>query len=324
MKILVTGGAGYIGSHCVLGLMKNGFECVVLDNLSEGHKKAVKCPDFIQGDLANLNDIQKVFDKHKIDAVVHFAAYAYVGESVQNPQKYYYNNVVNTLNLLKIMLENNVKNIVFSSTCATYGNPQYMPIDEKHPQNPINPYGYTKLVIENILKDYNKAYKLNYIILRYFNASGADESTQIGESHNIETHLIPLVLKVATGEKQDIKIFGNDYDTPDGTCIRDYIHVNDLSLAHRLAIEKLLKEKISGIYNLGTGRGYSVKEVIGACEKITGQKIAQIITQRREGDPPILYASNDKAKKELGWSFEYTNINDIIKTAWQWEKNKLF
>jgi len=322
--ILITGGAGYIGSHCTLDLIRTGYECVVLDNLSYGHKEALQTVNFCKVDLKNIDEIRDIFKKYPIKAVIHFAAFAYVGESVENPQKYYYNNVVNTLNLLNVMLENNVKKIVFSSTCATYGNPEYTPIDEKHPQNPINPYGTTKLMIEKILQDYDKAYGLKYIALRYFNASGADNEANIGESHSPETHLIPLVLQTALGKRDCIKVFGDDYDTPDGTCIRDYIHVNDLASAHRLALEKLLNGKESNFYNLGVGKGFSVREIIEKSEKIIGKLINQEITERREGDPPILIADNKKAKQELGWNPQFTEIENIIQTAWNWELNRRY
>jgi len=322
--ILITGGAGYIGSHCTLDLVRAGYDCVVLDNLSEGHEEALQTNNFCRVDLGKIDQIREVFKKYPIEAVIHFAAFAYVGESVENPQKYYYNNVVNTLNLLNVMLENNVKKIVFSSTCASYGNPEYIPIDEKHSQNPINPYGTTKLMIEKILQDYGKAYGLKYIALRYFNASGCDNEANIGESHRIETHLIPLVLQTALGKRDCIKIFGDDYDTPDGTCIRDYIHVNDLSKAHRLALEKLSKGASSDFYNLGVGKGYSVKEIIEKSEEITGKIINKQITERREGDPPRLIADNKKAKQELGWYPDFTEIEDVIKTAWRWELNRRY
>ncbi|OGI00576.1 MAG: UDP-glucose 4-epimerase GalE [Candidatus Melainabacteria bacterium GWF2_37_15] len=322
--ILITGGAGYIGSHCTLEMKRAGFDCVVLDNLTEGHKEAIQTKDFCLANLGNIDEIRKVFRNYKIDAVIHFAASCYVGESTTNPQKYYYNNVVNTLNLLQVMVECNVKNIVFSSTCATYGNPEYTPIDETHTQKPINVYGKTKLMIEHILQDYDRAYGLKYMALRYFNASGADNKANIGESHDPETHLIPLVLQVALGKRESIKVFGNDYDTPDGTCIRDYIHVNDLSSAHRLALEKLFKDKQSNFYNLGTGKGCSVNEVIRSCEEITRKTIKAELAPRREGDPPTLFADNKKALKELGWQPEYTKIDDIILTAWNWEKNRRY
>lgn len=322
--ILITGGAGYIGSHCVLDLIRNNYNCLVVDNLFAGHIEAVKTKHFVQADLSDINALKDVFKKYDIEAVIHFAAHAYVGESVTNPQKYYYNNVVNTLNLLSVMVENNVKKIVFSSTCATYGNPEYIPIDEKHPQNPINPYGRTKLIIENILKDYDRAYGLKYIALRYFNAAGADVTGNIGESHSPEPHIIPLVLQAALSDKVSLKVNGNDYDTPDGTCIRDYIHVNDLAKAHRLAVEKLLSGTDSDFYNLGTGKGTSVFEIIELSSKITDKNIPYELVQRREGDPPSLVASNQKAKKELGWEAEFVNPEDIIKTAWNWEVNRHF
>lgn len=322
--ILITGGAGYIGSHCVLDFIRAGYECAVLDNLSEGHEAALQTKNFCRADLSNPDEIREVFKKYPIEAVIHFAAYAYVGESVENPQKYYYNNVVNTLNLLKVMLENDVKKVVFSSTCATYGNPQYVPIDEKHPQAPINPYGATKLMIERILQDYDRAYGLRYIALRYFNAAGADNEANIGESHRIETHLIPLVLQTALGKRDCIKVFGDDYDTPDKTCIRDYIHVNDLSSAHRLAFEKLKDSSDSKVYNLGIGKGYSVKEIIEKSKEITGKPINVEITERREGDPPTLIADNKRASEELGWTPKYTEINDVISTAWNWELNRRY
>lgn len=318
-NILVVGGAGYIGSHTVKHLMQQGYNCIVFDNLVYGHKEAILTPHFIEGDLLNKTSLQKVFNTHKIDAVVHFAAYAYVGESVENPQKYYHNNVIGTLNLLEAMLANNVKNIVFSSTCATYGVPEYTPIDEEHPQNPINPYGQTKLIIEKVFADYQKAYGLKYIALRYFNAAGCDKDGKLGEEHNPETHLIPLILQAIKGERDSLKIFGNDYDTTDGTCIRDYIHVEDLAKAHRLALENL--DKFNGCINLGTGIGTSVKEIISAAEKITGKTCPIEYADRRSGDPAKLYAANTKAKTILNWQPEYTNIENIIQTAWNWKKN---
>ena len=320
--ILVVGGAGYIGSHTVKFLLDNNYNCVVADNLVYGHKEAVdKRAVFEKADLADKQSLDKIFKTYKIDTVVHFAAYAYVGESVTNPQKYYHNNVIGTLNLLDVMLENNVKKIVFSSTCATYGEPQYTPIDEKHSQNPINPYGRSKLMIEQIFEDYKKAYGLKYIALRYFNAAGASSDSTIGESHNPETHLIPLVLR-AIQNNTSVKVFGTDYDTPDGTCIRDYIHVEDLALAHKLAVENL--EKYQGYINLGTGIGTSVKEIIHAAEKVSGKTCNVEIVERREGDPARLYANNTKAKEVLGWNPKYTSIEDIIQTAWNWETNKKF
>ncbi len=322
--ILVAGGAGYIGSHTVKHLLKNNYNVIVLDNLSSGHKEAVLTKNFEHVDLSDKVALDKVFKKYKIDAVIHFAAYTYVGESVLNPKKYYWNNVVNTLNLLDTMIENNVKNIVFSSTCATYGNPKYAPIDEKHPQNPISPYGKTKFMIEQIMVDYKTAYGLKYTALRYFNASGADSEGELGESHNPETHLIPLVLKAIKGEIPEITVFGTDYDTPDGTCIRDYIHVDDLAQAHMLAAEKLLNGNESQCINLGTGIGNSVKKIINQAEGIVGKKVPVSYGERRAGDPAILFASNQKAKDVLNWNPKYTDIKEIIKTAWNWEQNKRF
>ncbi|MBR1604608.1 MAG: UDP-glucose 4-epimerase GalE [Alphaproteobacteria bacterium] len=321
-NILVMGGAGYIGSHTVKHLMAQGYHCVVADNLVYGHREAVLTPDFELADLADKHSLTKVFDKYQIDAVVHFAAYAYVGESVENPQKYFYNNVVGTLNLLDVMLQHQVKKIVFSSTCATYGNPQYMPLDEKHPQAPINAYGRTKFFVEQIFNDYERAYGLKHIALRYFNAAGCSKDGEIGESHTPETHLIPLILKAIKGERDCIKVFGTDYDTKDGTCIRDYIHVEDLAEAHRLALEKL--DDFSGCINLGTGIGTSVKEMIEAAEKVTGKKCPVEYGARRAGDPAKLFAANEMARQVLGWQPKYTKIEDIIATAWKWELNKRF
>ncbi|TEX92096.1 UDP-glucose 4-epimerase GalE [Campylobacter sp. US55] len=322
-NILVVGGAGYIGSHTLKHLLDNDYNCIVMDNLIYGHKQAIdKRAKFIHADLLDTFSLTNVFKQEKIDALVHFAAFAYVGESVVNPAKYYQNNVVGTINLLNAMLENNIKDIVFSSTCATYGEPQYTPIDEKHPQNPINAYGRTKLMIEQVFADYEKAYGLRHISLRYFNAAGASNDGLIGESHEPETHLIPLVLKAIKGEIPAINIFGNDYDTEDGTCIRDYIHVEDLALAHRLALENLYK--FSGCINLGTGIGTSVKEIISAAEIVSGKKCPINYTPRREGDPARLYADNKKAKEILSWEAKYTDIKDIIKSAWDWENNRKY
>lgn len=318
-NILVVGGAGYIGSHIVYDLNEAGYHVIVYDNLSEGHKEAVAGNDFILGDINDTDTLNKVFEENKIDAVMHFSAYAYVGESVEKPEKYYRNNVSATINLLSAMLKYNVKNFIFSSTCATYGIPIYTPIDEQHPQNPINPYGASKVMVERILSDYNKAYGLKYIALRYFNAAGAHHSGNIGEAHRIETHLIPLVLKTLTKERDSVQIFGTDYETPDGTCVRDYIHVCDLATAHKAALEMLLSGGESKCINLGTGVGISVREIISICEKVTGMKVPVVIVDRRAGDPPYLVASNKYAKEILNFNPKY-DIYDIIKTAWEWEK----
>jgi UDP-glucose 4-epimerase len=322
-NILVVGGAGYIGSHVVHNLNENNYNVIVYDNLSEGHRESIVGNDFNYGDINDSETLNKVFTNKKIDAVMHFSAYAYVGESVENPEKYYKNNVAAGINLLSVMLKNNVKKIIFSSSCTTYGIPLYTPIDEKHTQNPINPYGASKVMFERIMADYNKAYGLKYMSLRYFNAAGAHPNGNIGESHKIETHLIPLVLKTLTKEKKSIQIFGTDYETPDGTCIRDYIHVCDLADAHRTALEIILSGADSNILNLGTGIGISVKEIISICEKITGKKIPVITADRRQGDPPILVASNSHAKDILNFTPKY-DIYETIKTAWEWEKNRKY
>ncbi|MEN6292852.1 MAG: UDP-glucose 4-epimerase GalE [Methanobacterium sp.] len=318
--ILIVGGAGYIGSHLNKEINKKGIKTVIFDNLSYGHRDFVKWGTFERGDLGNIDDIRAVFKKYPIEAVMHFAAFTYVGESVEDPQKYYTNNVKNTLNLLQVMLEENVKYFVFSSTCATYGNPVEIPITENHPQNPINPYGKGKLMVETVLKDYSDAYGLKYASLRYFNAAGADPGGEVGELHNPETHLIPLILDVAAGRREDIKIFGTDYDTPDGTCIRDYIHVTDLAEAHILALEYLQNGGKSDFFNLGNGNGFSVKEVIETAEKVTGKDIKAVEAERRAGDPPILVGSSDKAKEKLNWKPKYDELSTIIETAWNWHK----
>ena len=323
--ILVTGGAGYIGSHYVLSARERGDEIVVLDNLVYGHKQAVlDGAPLVVGDMGDAALLDEVFTKYPIDAVVHFAAYAYVGESVTEPAKYYHNNTFATLAVLDAMRRHNVKNFVFSSTCATYGNPQYVPMDEKHPQDPINPYGESKFFVEKILKAYDKAYGLKYTALRYFNAAGADPKGRIGESHEPETHLIPLILQAAMGKRESISVFGADYDTPDGTALRDYIHIFDLGAAHTLALERLRSGADSDIYNLGTEQGYSVREVIAACEKVSGKPIKVVEAPRRAGDPPRLVASAGKAKSALGWQPKFQNLEEIIQTAWNWETNRTY
>lgn len=320
MAILICGGAGYIGSHINKQLSKAGYDTIVFDNLVYGHREAVQWGNFVYGDLKNQNEIDAVFEKYKIETVFHFAAYAYVGESVENPEKYYYNNVVCTLNLLSAMKKYGCNRIVFSSTCATYGEPKTIPISEDMPQNPINPYGKTKLMVEHIFKDYAKAYGLQFVVLRYFNAAGADPDGEIGEKHNPETHLIPLVLDAAGGQRPDIKVFGTDYDTPDGSCIRDYIHVYDLAAAHQQAMHYLEEGGKSDFFNLGNERGTSVLEIIDAAKKITGKEFTVTITERRPGDPARLVGSSKRAREILGWRPKYTSIEDIIEHAWKWHE----
>ncbi|MCR4745882.1 MAG: UDP-glucose 4-epimerase GalE, partial [Lachnospiraceae bacterium] len=321
MAILVCGGAGYIGSHINKELNKNGYETVVFDNLIYGHKEAVKWGSFIEGDLSNIEDIEKVFSSYDIEAVFHFAAYAYVGESVNEPEKYYYNNVVNTLNLLKVMRKYNCKKIIFSSTCATYGEPDKVPITEEMPQNPINPYGMTKLTVERIFKDYKKAYGLQFAVLRYFNAAGADPDGEIGESHDPETHIIPLVLDAASGKRADIKVFGTDYDTPDGSCIRDYIHVTDLADAHLRALHYLENGGEGDFFNLGNTIGTSVLEIVDSVKRVTGKDFKVTLSDRRAGDPAKLVGSSEKARRVLGWEPKYADIDTIVKHAWEWHEN---
>jgi UDP-glucose 4-epimerase len=317
--ILVVGGAGYIGSHMCKLLVKSGYKVVVFDNLSTGFRELAKYGKLIVGDLKNKDEIEQVFLTYDIFAVMHFSAFAYVGESVVNPQKYYQNNIANTLNLLEIMMKYNVKKFIFSSSCATFGKAKYTPIDEKHPQEPINPYGQSKLMVEKILDDYDKAYGLKSVILRYFNAGGADRDLEIGEMHDPEPHLIPILLDVAIKKKEFIEIYGDDYDTKDGTCIRDFIHVEDLSKAHMAALEFLINEKRSENFNLGNGDGYSIFDIINAVENITKEKISYKIKPRREGDPDILVANASKAKEVLRWEPKL-KIDSIIESAFKWHK----
>ena len=323
--ILVTGGAGYIGSHCVLKLLEKQTKVVVVDNLSTGHLETVetlkKYGDltFYECDLLDKEALKKVFEQNKIDAVIHFAAFSQVGESVTNPQKYYINNVGGTLNLLSLMLEYKVKNIVFSSTAATYGEPEYIPIDEKHPQVPINPYGQSKLIIEKILDDYDKAYGLKSVRLRYFNVAGADSQARVGEWHEPETHLIPNILKSTFSDGKVFEMYGNDYKTKDGTCVRDYINVEDLIDAHLLALEYLNNDGKTDFFNLGTNDGNTVKEVFEVCEKVTEKNIAVKQMPKREGDPAVLVADNSKAKSVLGWNPQKT-LEYSIKTAFNYEQ----
>ncbi len=318
--ILVVGGAGYIGSHMVKKLQAQQYRVIVLDNLSAGFVDAVIGGELLVGDLADKKALQQLFQEQQIDAVMHFAAHIQVGESNQRPDKYYDNNVVRTLNLLNAMVEAGVKRFIFSSTAAIFGEPQYVPIDEKHPQQPINTYGRTKLMLEHILQDYDRAFGLKSVCLRYFNAAGADPDGQLGERHDPETHLIPLVLQAAAGRRPAITVFGQDYDTPDGTCIRDYIHINDLCQAHLLALEQLLNGADSAAYNLGNGEGFSVKQVIDVAEEVTGLKIPVQMGERREGDPARLVADAQQARQALGWKPQYAELKTIIAHAWQWEQ----
>lgn len=322
-NIVVVGGAGYIGSHNVRKLIKSGYKVIVYDNLSKGHIESVEGVDFVKGDISDSTKLKETFYKYKIDAVMHFAAFIEVGESVLKPSEYYKNNVIDVVTLLDTMVECNIKYFVFSSTAAVFGEPEYTPINEKHPKNPINPYGRTKLMIEEILKDYDRAYGLKYAVLRYFNAAGADEAGDIGESHNPETHLIPLILKTALGERESIKIYGNNYDTKDGTCLRDYIHVNDLASAHILALKKMFETNISESFNLGSGEGFSVREIIEKSKVITGIDFKVEEIEKREGDPAVLIADSKKAEEKLGWKREY-GIDKIIETAWAWHKDRKY
>jgi UDP-glucose 4-epimerase len=322
--ILVTGGAGYIGSHAVLALQKAGYGVIVLDNLVYGHQDIadVLKVELVIGDTNDRSLLDNLFATREIAAVIHFAAYAYVGESVSDPAKYYRNNVVGTLTLLEAMVAANVKKFVFSSTCATYGVPIAVPIAEDHPQAPINPYGATKLMVERILADFDEAHEFKSVCFRYFNAAGADPDGLLGEDHNPETHLIPLVLQTALGIRESIAVFGTDYPTPDGTCIRDYIHVTDLATAHVLGLEYLLQGNNSDIFNLGNGSGFSVKEVIEAAKTVTGQKIMVVERDRRPGDPPALVGSSEKAQRVLGWRSQYADIHQILTHAWSWHQKR--
>lgn len=318
MAILVCGGAGYIGSHAVKALLDKGKEVVVVDNLVTGHKKAVTGGKLYIGDLHDGEFLDKVFTENSIESVIHFAAFSLVGESVTEPFKYYDNNVSGTLSLLEAMNRHKVKKIVFSSTAATYGEPEKTPIEETDPTNPTNPYGETKLAVEKMLKWAEEAYGIKYIVLRYFNVAGAHESGEIGEAHTIETHLIPIILQVALGKRDKIMMYGDDYPTKDGTCVRDYIHVMDLVEAHILAIDKLGKTNESGIYNLGNGEGFSVKEVVEVARKVTGHPIPAEVAPRRPGDPAVLVASSQKAIDTLGWKPQHARLEEIIESAWKW------
>lgn len=321
MNVLVVGGAGYIGSHCVRQLLAAGHQPVVLDNLIFGHRGAVpEGVPFYPVNLGNEKEVGKILRKEQIELVMHFAAYAYVGESVTDPLKYYFNNVAAPLHLLRCMLGSGVKKFVFSSTCATYGIPEKMPITETSPQAPINPYGQTKLDLENVLKALARANGLSFAAFRYFNAAGAAEDGSIGEHHDPETHLIPLAIDAATGARPPLQVFGTDYPTPDGTCLRDYVHVDDLSRAHIAAFDQLATPGTALFYNLGTGQPTSVLEVIRAVEKVTGKKVPYTTAPRRAGDPPALYADSSKAQRELGWKIQFTDIESIVATAWKWHE----
>ncbi len=319
MKILVVGGAGYIGSHMVKKLAKAGNDVITLDNLSYGYRDAVKYGEFIEGDLGDDAVLDSIFNAGDIDAVMHFAGFIQVGESMTEPAMYYHNNVANTLILLDAMLRHDVKNFIFSSTAAIFGEPEYTPIDEKHIKQPINPYGHSKLMIEQVLDDYDAAYNLRSTCLRYFNAAGADPDGELGERHVPETHLIPLILQAASGRREDIKVFGNDYETDDGTCVRDYIHINDLCDAHLLALQKMMKGDQSARYNLGNGKGFSVKQVIDVAKEISGNDFKVSIEPRRAGDPAVLVADASQARQQLNWQPEFANLKDIVQTAWNWE-----
>jgi len=319
LRLLVVGGAGYIGSHMVKHLLRRGCDVVTFDNLSTGHRDAVLGGEFVLGDLADRDALDALFTQYQFDAVFHFASFIQVGESVKEPAKYYANNVVNTLKLLDAMVAHGVGRFVFSSTAAVYGEPTYTPIDEAHPKQPINPYGKTKWMVEQILEDYDRAYGLRSIALRYFNAAGADPEGQLGERHDPETHLIPLVLQAASGRRSNISVFGRDYDTPDGTCIRDYIHVADLADAHWLALDKLMQGAGSAAYNLGNGNGFSVQQVIDTAARVTGRAILVVDAPRREGDPARLVAESAAARKGLGWQPVRDDLATIIEDAWKWE-----
>jgi UDP-glucose 4-epimerase len=316
--VLVTGGAGYIGSHVVKELRGKGYRPLVYDNLSTGHQWAVRKEELIEGDLEDQGYVKETLHKEKPLAVMHFAASALVGESIEKPEYYFRNNVINTFNLLEVMLASGVRYFIFSSSAAVYGNPHQVPIREDHPLEPINPYGEGKVFVEKALRWYEEAHDLRYISLRYFNAAGADPEGELGEAHNPETHLIPRILEVALGKRPEIEIYGTDYDTPDGTCIRDYIHVTDLAQAHILALEALLDGASSRVYNLGNQKGFSVREVLEVAREITGNPIPSKESPRRPGDPPVLVASSERIKKKLGWKPRYDDLKTILETAWEW------
>ncbi len=321
MRLLVTGGAGYVGGHTVRALLDAGHEVTVYDNLVYGHAETVPC-ELVVGELSDRERLGALFHRGRFDAILHFAAYAYVGESVQDPARYWRNNLAAGLDLLDTMRAAGINRIVFSSTCATYGPPTRVPISEDERKAPESPYGESKLAFEQVLAAYGRAYDLRSVSLRYFNAAGARPDGTLGEDHEPETHLIPLVLRAAAGRAPSIKVFGTDYDTPDGTCIRDYIHVDDLASAHILALAAMERPNTSLAYNVGTGRGYSVREIIDASERVTGRRIAIEEVERRPGDPPALYADNRKIREELGWEPTYTDAESIVRTAWNWHARR--
>ena len=318
MAILVTGGAGYIGSHCVAALLDRGADVVVVDDLSKGHRQAVKGGRLYIGDVADQHFLDGVFSRENVEAVIHFAAYSLVGESMSIPDEYFRNNVTAGLTLIRTMVAHKVPYLVFSSTAATFGEPVRTPIEEDDPQVPTNPYGESKLIVEKMLKWCDRAYGLKYCALRYFNVAGARADGSIGEDHRPETHLIPLILSVAQGKRDSLKLFGTDYPTPDGTCVRDYIHVEDLIDAHMLALDYLKRENTSNAFNLGNGTGFSNRQIIDAARRVTGYPIPVVEEGRRPGDPAVLIASSKKAMDVLGWRPKYTNVEDIIRTAWNW------
>jgi len=319
--ILVTGGAGYIGSHTIKALKKAGFQPLIFDNFSTGHRSFIKGTPTYEGDVCNPDDLGRAFAEYSIDGVLHFAGRALVGESIEKPELYYETNLKGGLNLLSAMKNCATRYLIFSSTCATYGEPQHVPIPEDHPQNPINPYGDSKLAFERALRWFHRAHGLEYLSLRYFNAAGADPDGEFGEDHDPETHLIPLVLDTATGRRPEVQILGTDYPTPDGTCLRDYIHVTDLARAHVMGLQALMESRVeSQAINLGTGHGYSVREVIETARRITGKDFTVRETARRPGDPPRLVAAVDRAKKVLGWSAIESDLDNIVRSAWNWTR----
>jgi UDP-glucose 4-epimerase len=322
MTILITGGAGYIGSHCVTLLQQANQPIVVVDTLSNGHRPLAQGAVLEQVSILNTDAITALLLKHQVTAVMHFAAFAYVGESCEDPSKYYHNNVLGTLSLLDAMRAANVNQLIFSSTCATYGIPHHIPITEDTPQQPVNPYGYTKLAVEHMLRDFSTAYGLKFLAFRYFNAAGADPDCRTGEWHEPETHLIPLALQAITGDAPPLKVFGTDYPTPDGTCVRDYIHVLDIAKAHIMGLDYLRAGGASDFLNIGTGNGYSVKQILDQCEKTTGKPVPHSFAPRRPGDPPELVANPAKIKATLGWHPEWSRLDTIIQTAWAWEQHR--